>query len=1346
MSARAFTPVAVAAVVCSLCLGASGAAAQVFTDSVTLSFKSDQVTYQGPLHTAYLMLDVDGGRNRVSNARAMTCDQQNPVTCSITLDLEEGDYIYVFVANPDSFVDLADPNLNPDDIPDSNFFRDPNPPNPGFCGQFSTDNCLFVRNPNRPTFDAASFEPGHGALVTSSPVTLRIAVNKGANGAALNAGSARAYYEDEEPPYLRYSPSGQSTSPTLVEIDDVTFTANASGGVLEATVPSLPEGFHRVMFDVASGDGLEADRYITSVLVNEDNQTPTASAGPTKFATAGQEVQLDATWSTDPDFIGFQTYTWTVLEAPGGGVGSFRCVDEEILPRDGFGKPLLDAHGLSQGSDCGRPAGDYGAVPRFSANVPGRYVLGLTVKDYGPNGGITSAQSTTEVHVNDAWNLGIRPRIEVAIDGNTITLDGSLTPNSSGSGVFVADAMNPAAVALDTNGLRSTFTKPSTPGAYVFHFTVDNAYPATAMVRVHDDGSVDGFDLARPPEDWKTEKVLYLGYVRELYDSDGDGEGDLLGMIDKMAHLSDLGVNAMWLMPLSPGPTTHGYAATGFYGVEEDYGTAADVELLAETAKAFGIELLMDLVANHSSDQHPFFQAARQNPDSPLRDWYAFDADGSYRYAFTFVALPDQDQNNPLVRQGIMQVVDWFFDRGFDGIRCDIAGFTPPGFWQMLRRHVKARNPDSIMLAELIPPMGEFFDDGFDLAYDSTAFWSLRDAFAAGGSLDALDNALEGATHFVENAYSERVRQSVRQEDVLFMRYIDNQDEDRFLLRAAGDMRKARAVASVLLTLPGTPLITYGNEVGIKELRGRYPFSLLDPTTNLFPSEIEGLRSHYRKLLLVRKGNRALRMPDNAPELLPGNSYVRVSSGFDEGGGNVYSYVRHGDGQRFLVLSNRADSTALGTRARVYPPPSLFEEFPDGNLILVDHLDPSVQLNVTKAQLLEAGGFVVNVPGFGSRVLQVTRFGLPDGDADTVLDSYDNCVGVSNATQRDLDADGVGDRCDLCAGTVGGTPVARDGCPVSSSDVSSRARYVLDGVVDATAYEHASGTGITLWASFNGKQLYVATEAADRGEDTFIVVTDNTGRVAVAPFGKAGTVPTDGIFLADEGENDFTKWFGITGEGVAHTEPLPGRGVLEGTLNLVELFGDVPEEIYLAAVRYEGGDAGALIAQAPAGNGDNVVDASEMITLDLTQDPLPVVDAGPDGPGPGTDGGSGPPPAVPGDADGDGVEELIDNCQGVYNASQSDADQDGLGDACDQCPLTAPGVVVDADGCGDRQSSDDTDFGDRSSPRLTDEKGDDFQQSECGCAQAGTPRTAPFGLVALLVLAHLGLVRRRRPS
>lgn len=1326
-----------------LLVGASPALA--YSEMVTFSFRSDQITYQGGITSAYLMLDVEGGRNRVSDAQQMQCQGDSPKTCSLTIPVDEGNYIYVFVANPDSYVDMSDPGLNPDDIPDQNFFRDPNPRDVGFCGQYSTDNCLFVRDPNRPTFDPATFEPGHGALVTESSVALRVRVNKGADGKALNPSSVRVQYEDKEPAGLRYTPLASPPEPTLVDVAGATFTADGGGGFVQATLQNLPEGFHLVHVSIANTDGLAADDLVTGLVVNRDNLTPVASAGPTRFAAPNQEVQLDATLSRDPDEIGFAEYQWRVVEAPPGGNGSFRCVEEELIPRDGYGKPFIDEHGNTAGDPCTRS--DPGALPRFKGDVPGRYVVGLRVRDIGPNGGLLSDESTTEVHVNPGWNLTVRPRIEVAIDGNTVRLDGSLTTGSSGNGFFVADGTNPAAVNLSVNGLVATFTKPATAGAYLFHFTVDNAYPATAMVRVLDDGSVDGFDLARPPKKWRTEKILYLGYVREFYDSDNDGEGDILGMIDHMDHLADLGVNALWLMPLSEGPTTHGYATTGFFSVEQDYGTPEELELLLETAKAFGIEPILDLVANHTSDQHPFFKAARQNPDSPLRDWYAFNPDGNYRYAFSFVALPDQNQNNPLVRQGIMAVVDWFMDRGFQGIRCDIAGFTPPGFWQGMRRHLKARDPNAMMLAELIPPMAEFYDDGFDLAYDSNTFHELHWAFAANGSFDAVDANLENSTRFIQNAYSERVRHSTRQEDVLFMRYIDNQDEDRFLLHAGGDIRKAKAVASVLLTVPGVPMITYGNELGIQELRGRMPFAVYDEVTGTFDSAREQLRRHYRKLITIRKGNRALRIQDNAPELQPGNSYVRVSSGNDEGGTNVYSFLRYGDGQRFLVMSNRSDSTAIGTRTRVYPPAVAFEDFPEGDLVLVDHLDPRVTLSVTKSQLLEPGGFVLNVPGFGSRILQVTRFGIPDDDGDGVLDSYDNCVGVSNERQTDRDADGVGDRCDVCATSTPGAPVGLDGCGPSPS--AARAVYELDGALDSSGYEVASGTGITLWASFNGQRLYVATEAADRGEDVFLLVTDNTGRVAVAPFGKAGSVPTDGIFLGDEGENDFTRWFGVTGEAVAATEPLPGRGVLEGTLNLVEELGEVPETIYIAAVRYQGGDLGGIVAQAPAGNGDDDVTADEMLELNLETGPIVEVDAGPGpGPGPGTDGGDEPRPPVQGDVDGDGVEELIDNCPGLYNPSQGDADGDGYGDACDACPLTSPGVAVDGDGCGDRPGA--TPGGDdleRPEPRVVDDNSKDSRQSEYGCSAARhTARgsgAVSFALLPLLVALVAGRRRSR---
>ncbi len=1337
MSARSSSSAWSVVVLVLASLASSSSAAQ-FTERVTFTFRSNEVGFSGDIHSAFLMLDVEGGRNKVNNARRMACDNANPKQCSLSVDVEEGNYIYVYVVNADERVDLSDPLLNPDDIPDSFFFRDPNARDSGFCGQFSTDNCLFVRNPARPVFQSATFTPGHGALVTSASVAISVDVQKGNTNRPLAAGSVRAFFEDKEPVDLRYAATIDLPTPVLVELPGATLTTTASGGTLRATITDAPEGFHRVFFDVADDEGLAADRFEGSLLVNRNNLAPVARAGTTLFTEVNQEVVVDGSLSEDPDFIGFTEYQWRFIDKPAAANPTLRCVDEELIPRGGDGRPQVDEHGNLLGDPCTRS--DPGAMPRFSTTVAGDYRLGLRVRDFG---GTLSAEDTVTIHVLPAFNTAARARIEVVVDGGSVRVDGSLSDGAS-SFVFVADDDNPAALNLNVDGAVASFAKPTTPGAYLVHLSASDSYPATAMIVVDNDLSVRGFDLARPPKAWKTDKVLYLGFVREFVDSDGDGEGDLLGMIDKLDYLSDLGVTSIWLMPLAPGPTTHGYAASGYFGVEEDYGTPEDLELLVEAARSFGLEVIMDFVANHTADSHPFFKAARQNPDSPLRDWYSFNPDGTYRFAFGFVALPDNNQNNPMVRQNLLQVIDWHLDRGIEGLRCDIAAFSPPSFWKLVRRHVKARADQAIMLAEIIPPLPEYFDHGFDLAYDSTTYFNTVESFAKGGNFDAVDGSLEDATRFVERAQGERTRSSVRADDVLFMRYVDNQDEDRFLLTAGSDVRKARAVATVLMTLPGVPLVTYGDEVGIEELRGRYPFALYNEGTDTFSDGgIDALRKQYRKLINLRRSNRGLALPDTALNFQTGNSYLRIAGNGDEGGGNVYSFMRFGDGQRFIVLSNRADSTAIGTSARVFPPAQLFADFPDQTLILVDQLDPAVRVSLTRQQLTAAGGAVFSVPGFGSRIFQVTKNGIPDDDGDKILDSWDNCRGAANAAQTDLDRDGIGDRCDVCANTLRDAVVGRDGCAAAPG--RSHARYLLDGAVDDAAYRRSESAGISLYASFNGSELYVATEAAARGQDTFLLVSDSNGRSSIAPFGKAGTVASGAVFIGDEGENDFAKWFGTTGESVAVTEPIPGRGVVEGTLNLIEEFGAVPDRIFIAAVRYDGADGGAILAQAPGGNGDGNVDAAELLAFDLTTEIDPVISEGEgEGEGEPAEGegeGEGDDPIItqPGDVDGDGIENLVDNCPSLFNSSQADADSDGLGDGCDHCPLTAPGVTVDANGCGARDSGQPADLT-RPTPRVVDADATPPLQTEsCACTSSSSSSLA----LGLSVLALLGRRKRR---
>jgi glycosidase len=957
-----------------------------------------------------------------------------------------------------------------------------------------------------------------------------------------------------------------------------------------------------------------------------------------------------------------------------------------------------------------------------------------------------------------AFNAAVKVRLEPYVDGEDVVIDASLSTGASLLTVY-PDPRNPQQVTPAVAGLVARFSLPSTVGFYLFHAQLDgNSHYRTVMLRRDSAGQVFVGDYGKVPAAWREDRVLYLVYIREFYDSDGDGEGDFLGMLEKVSHLAELGVNAVWLMPVTPGPTTHGYAATAQFETEEDYGTLEEYELLIETLHAFGIEVLMDLVANHTSAEHPFFQQGRSNEDSPLHGYYAFNADGSYRYAFNFVALPDMDTNNPLVRRNIVEMVNFWMERGVDGLRCDIAGFTPMTLWEDVRYAVKARNPQAIMLAELIPPIPEYFDQRFDLAYDSDTYWATRDAFSGGGDLANVDSSLKRAQTFFAHATSARVRESLQQQDMAFLRYLDNQDEDRFLLRAGNDLRRSRVAASVLMTLPGVPLVYYGDEVGVPELRGRMPFGA-------FSAGGQSLLDWYQKLIHIRRHNHALRAHDDAPEGQPGNTYIRINNNGDQGGGSVFSFFRHAAHQRFIVLANRNDSTVLGTTVRFFPPAAALSEFPDGQIKLVDHVDPTDQRSINKSDLLSTAGATSSVQAFSTKIYQVTRFGIPDADHDGVLDSYDRCVAVANTDQRDADGDDVGDPCDACASSPRGATVSPAGCAVQSGE--PRKTYLLDGELDDSAYNVTLEGEHPLYASFNGQVLYVATRAAVMGEDVVVVVSDGDGILRAAPFGKAGTVAFGGRFLADEGDNHHADWSGVTGQARAATHPVPGRGYLEGTLNVLEEFGTVPSLLKIAALRYGGMDGANLTQQAPLASAglDNTVTDDELLVFalvlpSLPDAGLPMMDASMSAPDasmmPAPDAGTadaaekpwdaGVISGTPGDADGDGLTNDRDNCPSAVNGDQLDFDLDGIGDACDQCPVSRPDEVVDADGCVAGPPRVDAGEMSRPQPHLlgTAEPAPPQPQGFCACARAEGLELRSMGALTSGLVLLISARRRRR--
>ena len=196
--------------------------------------------------------------------------------------------------------------------------------------------------------------------------------------------------------------------------------------------------------------------------------------------------------------------------------------------------------------------------------------------------------------------------------------------------------------------------------------------------------------------EWWKKEIAYQIYPKSFKDSNGDGIGDLRGIIEKLDYLKDLGVTLLWLCPIYKSPMDdNGYDISDYYDINPEFGTMADLEELIEKAKAKGIKIIMDLVINHSSDEHAWFQEALKDPNSPYHDYYIFKSskdgkepnnwrsvfggsvwqkvegrDEYYFHAFS-KKQPDLNWENPTLRQELYKMINWWLDKGIDGFRVD---------------------------------------------------------------------------------------------------------------------------------------------------------------------------------------------------------------------------------------------------------------------------------------------------------------------------------------------------------------------------------------------------------------------------------------------------------------------------------------------------------------------------------------------------------------------------------------------------------------------------------------------------------------------------------------------------
>jgi len=409
---------------------------------------------------------------------------------------------------------------------------------------------------------------------------------------------------------------------------------------------------------------------------------------------------------------------------------------------------------------------------------------------------------------------------------------------------------------------------------------------------------------------WWDGTVFYEIFVRSFYDSDGDGIGDFNGITEKLDYLNDgdpatttdLGVTGIWLMPIFPSPSYHGYDVTDYYTVNPQYGTVEDFKNLLAEAHKRGLRVILDLVINHTSEQHPWFEEAN-DPASPYHDWYIWSAEEPaylgpwsqtvwhpgdndlYYYGIFWSGMPDLNFTNPEVNEEIYEVARfWLKEMDVDGFRLDAA------------RHIiedgqkQANTPQTLeWLQEFTAYVHEVKSDALVLG----EVWDSSYSVIQYLQTDALDMAfnfdLSGA--IIENVMRQdaaNLSSAIELENGVYQResagiFLTNHDMDRVMSVVNMEVEKAKTAATILFTFPGTPFIYYGEEIGMTGQKPdemiRTPMqwsntanagftsgtpwenpSLMYPYYNVADqtSEETSLLNHYRQLVQIRQAYPAL--------------------------------------------------------------------------------------------------------------------------------------------------------------------------------------------------------------------------------------------------------------------------------------------------------------------------------------------------------------------------------------------------------------------------------------------------------------------------------------------------------
>jgi len=446
----------------------------------------------------------------------------------------------------------------------------------------------------------------------------------------------------------------------------------------------------------------------------------------------------------------------------------------------------------------------------------------------------------------------------------------------------------------------------------------------------------------------KIPRVCYEIFVRSFCDSNGDGIGDLRGIISKLDYLQDLGIEAIWLTPINPSPSYHKYDLTDYFGIDPEFGTMDDYKELLQKAHERGIQVYMDLIVNHISTLHPWFIEASKGSENPYRNffwwmspekieemgvgkretsadsdevypWHDNPGDAEQFYGMFWKGMPDLNYDSQKLRLELAQIIYfWLIDVGVDGFRLDAARHIYPPwvnynnqhFWWFFDYFVRNIKPDAYTVGEIWAKSDEVapYFKNLNAAFHFDLSFALQRILIQERNEDLIPTLLKSYELF--GTYNKKFIDAIM---------LTNHDQDRIGSVVGNNPDKIKLAASLLLTLPGQPYLYYGEEIGMLGTKPdpyiREPF--LWTESDVYPeqtswihaefSTIKNIRplseqvqdpksifNHYKTLIAIKKAEPAL------GQIFEPN-LQNVDLNDDEG---LISYLRPHSEKSILVIHN----------------------------------------------------------------------------------------------------------------------------------------------------------------------------------------------------------------------------------------------------------------------------------------------------------------------------------------------------------------------------------------------------------------------------------------------------------